>query len=60
MHRVGWAHDVKRDTPTILDAVLARNSEMIMFIISTVDPEKPVMRAFYEGISDKEIPLNNQ
>ncbi len=57
MHRVGWKHDSKRDTPTKLDAVLAKDSGMVMFIVSMVDPAKPVIRAFYEGIVDQEIPV---
>ena len=58
MHKVGWDHDSLRDTPTKLDAVLARESELLMFIISMVDPARPVIRAFYEGIMDREIPID--
>jgi len=57
MHRVGWEHDRERDTPTRLDAVLARESGLLMFIISMVEPARPVIRAFYEGITAKEIPI---
>lgn len=58
MHRVGWEHDSKRDTPTKLDAILAEESGHVIFIISMVDPDQPVIRAFYEGIKDQEIPIN--
>lgn len=57
MHRVGWKHDRKRDTPTRLDTVLAEESGLLMFIISMVDPALPVIRAFYEGIREQEIPI---
>jgi len=46
-----------RDTPTTLDAVLARESEMLMFIVSMVKPERPIIRAFYEGIKEQELPV---
>jgi len=57
MHRVAWQHDATRDTPTELDRLLATESRMIMFVVSMVDPEKPLMRAFYEGILEQEIPI---
>jgi len=57
MHRVGWEHDPVRDTPTQLDTQLARGSDHIMFIISMVNPEQPIIRAFYEGIRLREIPI---
>ena len=57
MHRVAWQHDAKRDTPTKLDGILVAGSRMIMFVVSMVDPEKPLMRAFYEGILEQEIPI---
>jgi len=55
MHRVAWRNDATRDTPTELDGILATGSRMIMFVVSMVDPEKPLMRAFYEGDINKEI-----
>jgi len=57
MHRVGWEHDPLRDTPTRLDAILAEESGLVMFIISMVDPTRPVIRAFFEGIIEREIPI---
>lgn len=57
MHRVGWPHDPKRDTPTNLDTVLARESRLMMFIVSMVEPARPIIRAFYEGIREEEIPI---
>lgn len=59
MHRVGWAHDSLRDTPTMLDAVLAKESGLLMFIVSMVKPARPIVRAFYEGIKEKEIPVKS-
>jgi len=56
MHRTPWGDD-RRDTPTPLDAALAASSGMISFIVSMVDPENPLIRAFYEGIVESEIPV---
>ncbi len=58
MHIVAWQGDPKRDTPTRLDTVLARGSNLVSFIISMVDEEHPSMRAFFEGRPDREIPIN--
>ncbi|MFP7755183.1 hypothetical protein ACLG6S_11125 [Thermodesulfobacteriota bacterium B35] len=58
MHIVAWAGDPTRDTPTRLDTVLARNSNLVSFIISMVDREHPTMRAFYEGRPELEIPIS--
>jgi hypothetical protein len=58
MHRVAWQHDATRDTPTELDRILATESRMIMFVVSMVDPAKPLMRAFYEGNIAREIPIS--
>jgi hypothetical protein len=57
MHRVAWPDDPLRDTPTVLDTVLAADSKMIIFIISMVNADRPVLRAFYEGKPDKEVPV---
>ncbi len=57
MHRVAWDHDLVRDTPTKLDTMLGKDSRLIMFIVSMVDPDKPILRAFSEGDIDKEIPV---
>lgn len=58
MHRVSWATDVLRDTPTTLDTELAKDSETIAVIISMVDPQKPIVRFFYEGIPSRELKCN--
>lgn len=57
MHRVAWPDDPVRDTPTLLDTVLAADSRLLLFIVSMVNPEKPIVRAFYEGMPDREIPI---
>ncbi len=57
MHRLAWNHDKIRDTPTELDSVLGRQSRIFMFIISMVNPDKPLIRAFFEGISTQELPI---
>ena len=48
-HRVGWPADPLRDTCTGLDRELARDCGQWVFILSVVDLDKPVLRAFYEG-----------
>jgi len=58
MHRVAWPHDHIRDTPTTLDTMLGSNSRMLMFILSMVDPAKPILRAFYEGEYKRETPIH--
>nr|MBF0223629.1 hypothetical protein [Desulfobulbaceae bacterium] len=57
MHRVAWDHDPIRDTPTELDLMLGQGSRMLMFIISMVDPAKPIIKAFFEGVTSQEIPI---
>jgi hypothetical protein len=54
MHRVSWSHDPARDTCTELDTRLAEGSGMWMLILSMVEPEHPVLRAFFEGRNDHE------
>ncbi len=57
MHRVSWKGDSLRDQPTKLDTVLAEDTDLFMFIISVVDPAKPIVRAFYEGDCSGEVPI---
>ncbi len=57
MHRVAWPGDPLRDTPTTLDTILAAESGMLMFIVSMVDSSRPLIRAFYEGKPDLEVPI---
>ncbi len=54
MHLVPWEGDPIRDTPTRLDTLLVKDSNMFSFIISMVDVEKPSMRAFFEGKIEQE------
>lgn len=58
MHRVAWPNDRIRDTPTTLDEILGSGSRLLMFIISMVDPSAPLLRAFYEGSLDYELPIH--
>ena len=60
MHRVAWEDDPIRDTPTLLDAILGRDSRLLMFIVSMTDPEKPVIRAYKEGDPEKEVEIEWQ
>ncbi len=57
MHIVPWKGDPIRDTPTLLDTVLAKESNLFSFIISMVDIDKPSMKAFYEGVIDQETSI---
>jgi hypothetical protein len=53
-HRVPWPDDPLRDTCTELDRVLAAGSGQWIFILSMVDPRRPVLRAFFEGDNHRE------
>lgn len=57
MHRVPWQHDPLRDTCTEVDRDLGRGSGLLMFILSMVDPDRPVLRAYFEGDNDDERPV---
>jgi hypothetical protein len=57
VHVVPWEHDPLRETPTHLDTVLGQNSSLFSFIVSMVDVRRPRIRAFYEGMKEKEIPV---
>lgn len=57
MHRIAWDHDPVRDTPTKIDTILADKSQLIMFIVSMVKPDRPIIRAFHEGILSQEYPI---
>ena len=59
MHVVPWPpDDPLRDTPTAIDTVLAKDSQMCVFIISLVDPARPIVRAFFESRPEQEIPVS--
>jgi hypothetical protein len=58
MHHFPRKDDPKRDTPTLLDRALAKNSGFFSFIVSMVDPSHPRIRAFFEGSSEKEVPVH--
>jgi hypothetical protein len=57
MHKVSWAHDPLRDTPTALDTALGEGQGIWMLILSMVDPQRPLLRAFFEGDRDREVPV---
>lgn len=54
MHRVAWQGDPLRDSCTQLDTCLAEGSGLWMFILSLVDPDRPILRTYYEGRNDQE------
>ena len=55
MHRVAWENDPTREKPSTLDTELAKDSELFAFIISMINPSKPIIRAFYEGFPEQEL-----
>lgn len=57
MHRVAWDHDPIRDTPTELDAILGKGSRTLMFIVSMVAPKRPIIKAFFEGAIEQQVPI---
>ncbi|HEV2766416.1 MAG TPA: hypothetical protein VGV63_01760 [Acidimicrobiales bacterium] len=57
MHRVPWDHDPRRDGCTEVDTELASGSGLWMFILSMVDPENPILRAYFEGDNAREAPI---
>lgn len=57
MHRVPWEHDPLRDTCTEIDRVLAQGSGLWTFVVSLVDPERPIVRAFFESRNEREVPI---
>ena len=57
MHLTPWENDPTRDTPTLLDTILAQGSNLFSFIVSMVDVARPSFRAFYEGSKEKEVPI---
>jgi len=58
MHRVPWEQDQVRDKPTALDTILGGSSRLMMFIVSMVNPANPILRAFYEGDTNREFPIH--
>jgi len=57
MHRVPWEGDERREKPANLDTELAKDTELFMFIVAVVNKDKPVVRAFYEGYPEQELPI---
>lgn len=57
MHRVAWDHDPVRDGCTEVDTELAAGSGLWMFILSMVDPDNPILRAYFEGDNSSESPI---
>ncbi len=54
MHRVPWEHDPVRDSCTEVDTELGSGSGLWMFILSMVLPDRPILRAYFEGDNDRE------
>jgi hypothetical protein len=57
MHRVPWDHDPVRDSCTEVDTELGSGSGLWMFILSMVDPAKPILRAYFEGDNARQAPV---
>lgn len=54
-HLLSWNGDGERDKPTELDRNLAKDTELFMFIIGMINPQKPIIRTYYEGCVNQEI-----
>lgn len=54
MHRVAWPDDPLRDTCTAIDTALAAGGGLWVVILSLVNPDRPVVRAFFEGDNARE------
>lgn len=48
-HRVAWPGDPDRDSCTELDRVLAQGTDAYVFIVSVVDLDRPLVRAYLEA-----------
>lgn len=57
MHRVPWDHDPTRDRCTEVDAELASGWGLWVFILSMVDRDRPILRAYFEGDNAREAPI---
>jgi hypothetical protein len=55
MHKVPWDGDPLRDTPTALDTEMHGEQGTFMLILSLVEPERPRLRAFYDGRPEREV-----
>lgn len=56
-HRVGWDTDPVRDSCTALDRELASGTSLWMFILSVVDLDRPILRAYFEGDNGQEAEI---
>lgn len=53
-HRVPWPDDPLRDTCTAVDEQLARGVGLWVVIVSVVDAQRPIIRAFFDGDNERE------
>jgi|HubBroStandDraft_6_1064221.scaffolds.fasta_scaffold669077_2 hypothetical protein len=53
-HRVPWNTDPSRDTCTELDRALSKHTGLWVFIVSMVNPARPIIRAFFEADNEHE------
>lgn len=53
-HRVPWSSDPLRETCTALDRALSLQTGLWIFVVSMVNPVRPVIRAFFEADNDRE------
>ncbi len=56
-HRVAWPDDPHRDSCTALDRALAVGTGSWTFIVSVVDLDRPLVRAYFEGDNKAEAAL---
>ncbi len=56
-HRVPWPDDPWRDSCTRLDRELAEGTGQWTFILSAVDLDRPILRAYFEGGNEREAAI---
>lgn len=54
-HRKSWNGNQPKEYPSKFDEKLAENSNSLMFIVSIVSSKQYSVRAFYNGLKEKEI-----
>ncbi len=54
-HSKSWNGSQLKEYPSKFDEKLAENSNSLMFVVSIVSSEQYSIRAFYDGLKEKEI-----
>lgn len=54
-HEKSWNGIQSKEYPSTFDEKLAKNSNLIMFVVSIISESKYSIKAFYNGLKEKEI-----